>query len=201
MKTDLVGPARRGLVMGLNEAAGYGALAATAMATGAIAALRPVPTNPDHHSELTTHQVAGAAGLTDRALSSASWAGMANDLNDALAWGAFPLLFAAHGLSVARIGLPAALCPAVWGLGQILTGGGWSDRIGRKHLITAGTLVQAAVGVHRLWHDGGFAVGAVPAGTLADAYGLTTAIRGVAAPTAASGLVVALRLYETGPRE
>src|SRR5260370_25436399 len=46
MKIDLVGPARRGLAMGLNEAAGYGAVAVTALATGFIAAragLRPEP--------------------------------------------------------------------------------------------------------------------------------------------------------------
>jgi MFS family permease len=46
MKVDLVGPARRGLAMGLNEAAGYGAVAVTALATGWIAAeagLRPAP--------------------------------------------------------------------------------------------------------------------------------------------------------------
>jgi len=46
MKIDLVGPARRGLAMGLNEAAGYGAVAFTALATGWIAAeagLRPGP--------------------------------------------------------------------------------------------------------------------------------------------------------------
>src|SRR5687768_3933402 len=46
MKIDLVGPARRGLAMGLNEAAGYVAVAATALATGFIAArygLRPEP--------------------------------------------------------------------------------------------------------------------------------------------------------------
>jgi MFS family permease len=46
MKIDLVGPARRGLAMGLNEAAGYGAVAATALATGLIAeraGLRPAP--------------------------------------------------------------------------------------------------------------------------------------------------------------
>jgi MFS family permease len=46
MKIDLVGPARRGLAMGLNEAAGYGALALTAFATGLIAdwfGLRPAP--------------------------------------------------------------------------------------------------------------------------------------------------------------
>ena len=46
MKIDLVGPARRGLAMGLNEAAGYGAVAVTAMATGYLAeayGLRPAP--------------------------------------------------------------------------------------------------------------------------------------------------------------
>src|ERR671932_2593166 len=37
MKIDLVGPARRGLAMGLNEAAGYGAVAVTAYLTGFIA--------------------------------------------------------------------------------------------------------------------------------------------------------------------
>jgi MFS family permease len=46
MKIDLVGPARRGLAMGLNEFAGYGAVALTALATGVIAqaaGLRPAP--------------------------------------------------------------------------------------------------------------------------------------------------------------
>ncbi len=46
MKIDLVGPVRRGLATGLNEAAGYGALALTAALTGFIAAeagLRPGP--------------------------------------------------------------------------------------------------------------------------------------------------------------
>jgi MFS family permease len=46
MKIDLVGPARRGLALGLNEAAGYGAIALTALVTGEIAAshgLRPEP--------------------------------------------------------------------------------------------------------------------------------------------------------------
>jgi MFS family permease len=46
MKIDLVGPGRRGLAMGLNEAAGYGALGGTALLTGYLAAsygLRPEP--------------------------------------------------------------------------------------------------------------------------------------------------------------
>jgi MFS family permease len=65
-----------------------------------------------------------------------------NNLNDALAWVLVPLFLAAEGASPGRIGLVAALYPAVWGLGQIYTGH-VSDRIGRKPLIVAGMLVQA----------------------------------------------------------
>src|SRR5215831_4712461 len=49
MKIDLVGPLRRGLAMGLNEFAGYGALSMSALLTGYIAAaygLRPAPFYP-----------------------------------------------------------------------------------------------------------------------------------------------------------
>src|SRR3989338_1487916 len=46
MKIDLVGPKRRGFAMGLNEAAGYGAVGLTALLTGYLASrygLRPQP--------------------------------------------------------------------------------------------------------------------------------------------------------------
>jgi MFS family permease len=56
-----------------------------------------------------------------------------------------------------------------------------------------------SVGVYRLWRDGGFAVGALLAGVIADAFGILAAIWVVAALTAASGLVVAVRMYETRP--
>jgi MFS family permease len=55
----------------------------------------------------------------------------------------------------------------------------------------------SAVGVYRLWRDSGFAVGALLAGIVADWLGLTAAIWTVAAITAASGLVVIVRMYET----
>ncbi|MFC4472400.1 hypothetical protein ACFPH6_49385 [Streptomyces xiangluensis] len=45
-----------------------------------------------------------------------------------------------------------------------------------------------AVGVYRLWRDGGFASGALLAGILAN--GIATA----------SGPIVAVRMYETQPR-
>ena len=56
-----------------------------------------------------------------------------------------------------------------------------------------------SVGVYRLWRDGGFAVGALLAGIVADLLGLSAAIYTVAAITAVSGLVVAVRMYETHP--
>ncbi|MGH3364207.1 MAG: MFS transporter, partial [Nocardioidaceae bacterium] len=184
MKIDLVGPARRGLAMGLNEAAGYAAVAVTALATGYLAeayGLRPAPfllglafatlglglsslavrETRDHarleaaghvaradgrhdhlHEDLTDREVFIQTSFREPALSSASQAGLVNNLNDGLAWGLFPVLFAAAGLSVGRIGVLAALYPAVWGVGQLVTGG-LSDRWGRKRLIVAGMWLQA----------------------------------------------------------
>lgn len=289
MKIDRVGPARRGLAMGLNEAAGYAAVAVTALATGYLAesyGLRPAPfllgivfaalglglstlavkETRDHarleaaghvaradgkhdhlHGELTDREVFTQTSFREPALSSASQAGLVNNLNDGLAWGLFPILFAGGGLSVARIGILAALYPAVWGAGQLVTGA-LSDRIGRKWLIAAGMWLQAvalalialadaftawavaavllgagtamvyptllacigdvahpawrarSVGIYRLWRDGGFAVGALLAGVVADALGVRAAVWTVAGLTAASGVVVAVRMYETHHR-
>ncbi len=85
-----------------------------------------------------------------------------NNLNDGMAWGLFPLLFAAAGLSLERIGLLAALYPAVWGVAQVFTGA-LSDRWGRKRFIVAGMAVQAAGIAITARADafGGFAIGAV----------------------------------------
>jgi MFS family permease len=280
MKIDLVGPHRRGLAMGLNESAGYLAVAVTALLTGMIAAqagLRPEPflvgvayaalglglsalavretrghadleaAHRADTSDLTDGQVFVLTSVREPALSTASQAGLVNNLNDGLAWGLFPVLFTAAGLTLGQTGLLVALYPAVWGLGQLVTGG-LSDRWGRKHLITIGMLLQAAalaviaaadsaavwalasvllgagtamvyptllasvgdvahpswraraVGVYRLWRDLGFAVGALATGVLADAFGVREAIWVVAGLTAVSGLVVAVRMYETHPR-
>jgi MFS family permease len=57
----------------------------------------------------------------------------------------------------------------------------------------------SAIGVYRFWRDAGFAVGAILAGVLADAFGYAVAMGAIAALTALSGLVVALRMYETLP--
>jgi MFS family permease len=171
MKTDLVGPKQRGLAMGLNEFAGYLAVALAALATGYIAeayGLRPEPfylgiacaavgltlsllfvRDTRHHVALEagdgsrpkSRELFARGSWTDPALSSASHAGMVNNLNDGLAWGLFPLFFAAAGLDVARIGMLSFIYPAVWGVLQLGTGP-LSDRWGRKPLIASGMLLQ-----------------------------------------------------------
>jgi MFS family permease len=83
------------------------------------------------------------ATYREPALRSCSQAGLVNNLNDALAWGLVPLYLAAHGAGVGEIGLVAALYPGVWSVAQIATGH-WSDHVGRKPLIVAGMLLQAA---------------------------------------------------------
>ncbi|MGH2379638.1 MAG: MFS transporter [Candidatus Limnocylindria bacterium] len=193
MKIDLVGPARRGLAMGLNEAAGYGAMALTALATGLLAeayGLRPAPfllgvayaalglsasallvreTRPHAEHEAATRpsvprstagRVLVDTSVRERALSAACQAGLVNNLNDGMAWGLLPLYFAATGLSVAQIGMLAAIYPGVWGLGQLATGA-LSDRSGRKGLIVTGMFVQAvAIGLFAIGDEFGFWAGA-----------------------------------------
>ena len=95
-------------------------------------------------------------------LRSCSQAGLVNNLNDALAWGLVPLFLAANGASVSEIGLVAGLYPAVWGIGQILTGH-WSDRVGRKPLIVSGMLVQAAALALLAGSDGAVGAAAISA--------------------------------------
>jgi MFS family permease len=83
------------------------------------------------------------ASYRERALRSCSQAGLVNNLNDGLAWGLVPLFLAAHGAGAAQVGLVAAVYPGVWSVTQIATGH-WSDSVGRKPLIVAGMLLQAA---------------------------------------------------------
>jgi MFS family permease len=95
------------------------------------------------------------ASLRDPILRACSQAGLVNNLNDALAWGLAPLYLAAHGASVRQIAIVAAVYPVVWGGGQLAAG--WlSDHTGRKPLIAAGMLVQAAALGLLVLGDGAF---------------------------------------------
>ena len=96
------------------------------------------------------------ASLRDPILRACSQAGLVNNLNDALAWGLAPLYLAAHGASVRQIAIVAGVYPVVWGAGQLAAG--WlSDYTGRKPLIAAGMLVQAAALGLLVIGDGAFA--------------------------------------------
>ncbi len=101
----------------------------------------------DVRDDLSTREVFTETSFKEPSLSAASQAGLVNNLNDGMAWGLLPLVFAATGMSIGRIGILAAIYPAVWGLGQLATGA-WSDRVGRKRLIVAGMWTQAvAIGL------------------------------------------------------
>jgi MFS family permease len=91
----------------------------------------------------TRREVFWRTTLRDRNLSSVTQAGLVNNLNDGAAWGLFPLLFVSARMSLEQVGVLAALYPAVWGVGQLFAGA-WSDRVGRKWMISAGMWVQAA---------------------------------------------------------
>jgi MFS family permease len=124
--------------------------------------------------------------IGDRNLSSVSQAGLVNNLNDGMAWGLFPLFFAAAGMGLERIAALAAIYPATWGLAQLGTGA-LSDRIGRKWLIATGMWTQA-VGIGLVAASGvfvQFATGAVllGLGTAMVYPTLLAAIGDVAPPT------------------
>jgi len=260
MKIDLAGQKDRGLAMGLNEFAGYLAVAIVAFLTGWIATefgLRPYPfylgiglavagllmsiflvrdtaAFVQHEASSTSMQPRGErifwnVSWGDRNLQAVSQAGMFTNFKDGMAWGVFPLLLMASGLSLAQTGIVVAVYPAFWGLLQIATGK-LSDFTGRKAMLWSGLFVQGAsligfslvspsasvfasgglfwmylilaallgtgtamvyptflaaigdlthpvdraesVGVFRLWRDGGYALGAIFAGVIADRAGL-----------------------------
>lgn len=234
MKIDLAGPKKRGLAMGLNEFAGYFAVALSALATGLIAArygLRPEPfylgvvfvavglllsvvlvreTKGHVLAESAAHGSLPPEGLpsqrevfwrtsfSDKDLSSVTQAGLVNNLNDGMAWGLFPLFFAAWGMDLERIGTLAAIYPATWGMGQLFTGA-WSDRVGRKWLIAGGMWLQAAGIAVVVSASGfvGFAVGAalLGLGTAMVYPTLLAAIGDVAHPTWRASAVGVYRLW------
>ncbi len=250
MKIDLVGPARRGLAMGLNEAAGYGAVSLAAIAAGYLAAtyaLRPQPfllgivfalaglllsllfVRESHgHARHEAAMLAAAAGQSEgsaeriqtsdqvlphtpsfkeiflltswknRTLFGVSQAGLVNNLNDGLAWGVFPLFFAAGGLSVAQVGLLAGIYPGVWGTTQLLTGA-LSDRIGRKGMIVGGMMLQGvAIGLLPLLHGFGWwalTMGLLGLGTALVYPTLLAAVADVAHPDWRASAVGVYRLW------
>lgn len=171
MKIDLVGEKQRGFAMGLNEFAGYLSVAIVAFLTGWVAGqygLRPYPFFIGIALSLlgllgswflikdTKHHVAKESASSnipllknifwdttwkDKNLGSVTQAGLINNLNDGMVWGIFPILLAQKNFSIAQIGIITAVYPAVWGLGQLITGK-MADHFCKKDMLFTGMLLQ-----------------------------------------------------------
>jgi MFS family permease len=150
------------------------------------------------HASLSQREIFRRTSLTDRNLSSVSQAGLVNNLNDGMAWGLFPLVFAAAGMSIVQIGMLAAIYPAVWACTQIYAGA-LSDRIGRKWLIAGGMWIQAlgiavTVSSARFWAFG-FGAVLLGIGTAMVYPTLLAAIGDVAHPSWRASAVGVYRLW------
>ena len=172
MKIDLVGDKQRGLAMGLNEFAGYISVAIVAFLTGWIASsygLRPYPfyigfslvflglVGSVFLVKDTRQHVASESNLSNvprlrsifwettwkhQNLGSVTQAGLINNLNDGMVWGIFPIVLALKNFTLAEIGIITAVYPAVWGLGQLITGK-MADVFPKKQLLFWGMFLQA----------------------------------------------------------
>ena len=172
MKIDLVGEKQRGFAMGLNEFAGYIAVALVAFLTGWIASeygIRPYPfyigivlvffgligsiffiKDTKHHVAKETinntiprlKNIFRDTSWKNKNLGSVTQAGLINNLNDGMAWGIFPILLASKGFPIGEIGIVTAIYPAVWGIGQLFTGK-MADKFCKKDMLYIGMLLQA----------------------------------------------------------
>ena len=171
MKIDLAGERNRGLAMGLNEFAGYLAVAMAALASGWIAGrygLRPYPFYlgvglsiigilatlvfvKDTHGHVATEAAISKIKRLDHVFLDTSWrhknlgsvtfAGLVNNLNDGMVWGLLPLMLSQESFSLSDTGALAAIYPAVWGISQIFTGR-LSDYVCKKDLLMWGMVLQ-----------------------------------------------------------
>ncbi len=180
MKIDLVGEKQRGFAMGLNEFAGYIAVAIVAFLTGWIASeygIRPYPfylgiglvimglvgsifyiKDTKHHvaKETVSNTVPGLKNIfwdttwKDKNLGSVTQAGLINNLNDGMAWGIFPILLATKGFTIGEIGIITAIYPAVWGIGQLFTGR-MADKFCKKDMLYIGMFLQGIALIVFVW--------------------------------------------------
>ncbi len=182
MKIDLVGEKQRGFAMGLNEFAGYIAVALIAFLTGWIAGeygIRPYPfyvgivlavlgllgsilfvKDTRHHvaKETATNNLPALKNIfwettwKNKNLGSVTQAGLVNNLNDGMAWGIFPILLVTKGFSISQVGIITAIYPAVWGIGQLFTGK-MADKFCKKDMLYLGMLLQAIALLFLIWAD------------------------------------------------
>jgi MFS family permease len=180
MKIDLVGEKQRGFAMGLNEFAGYIAVAAVAFLTGWIASeygIRPYPFYigivlvglgllgsvffiKDTKQHVAKESINNTIPLLknifwdttwkNKNLGSVTQAGLINNLNDGMAWGIFPILLATKGFTIGEIGIVTAIYPAVWGIGQLFTGK-MADTFCKKDMLYVGMVLQAIALIVLVW--------------------------------------------------
>ena len=147
---------------------------------------------------LSQREVFWRTSLEDRNLSSISQAGLVNNLNDGMAWGLLPIVFASAGMTLQQIGLLAAIYPLSWGVGQLFTGA-ISDRSGRRPLVVSGMWIQAfgIVIIAFATTFSGFTVGSVllGAGTALVYPTLLAAVGDVAHPSWRASAVGVYRLW------
>lgn len=185
MKIDLVGEKDRGFAMGLNEFAGYVALAAVAFLTGWIASnygLRPYPFYigivmgviglflsglfvRDTHHHVKLEATTSAIPLLKNVFWETTWrhrnlgtitqAGLINNLNDGMVWGLFPLLLVSKGFDLHETGIIVAIYPAIWGFGQLYTGK-LADKYCKKTLLFVGMLMQGIALLGMIWANSFF---------------------------------------------
>ena len=171
MKIDLVGEKDRGLAMGINEFAGYFAVGLVAFLTGIIAQKYGVTPYPFYlgigisivglllsyffvrdtrvfvHKEQETtksdkqENIFFETSFKDKTLSSITQAGLVNNLNDGMIWGLLPILLISLNYDSKSIGIIAAIYPAVWGIGQLITGR-MADIYSKKKMLFWGMLAQ-----------------------------------------------------------
>jgi MFS family permease len=182
MKIDLVGEKQRGFAMGLNEFAGYLSVAIVAFLTGWIAGeygLRPYPfmigivlsilgllgswfliKDTKHHvaKELSSNDIPLLKNIfwdttwKNKNLGSVTQAGLINNLNDGMVWGIFPILLFQKNFSLEQIGIITATYPAVWGLGQLVTGK-MADYFCKKDMLFTGMLLQGLALLVMSWAE------------------------------------------------
>lgn len=171
MKIDLVGKHQRGLAMGLNESFGYFSIALVAFSTGWIASeygIRPYPfyqgivfvalglllsiffiKDTIHHVNIEEQSssikllknIFKETSWSNNNLASISQAGFVNNLNDGMIWGVLPMILLSRDFTLKEIAIIVAMYPAVWGIGQLVTGK-LSDHYNKKVMLTIGMLLQ-----------------------------------------------------------
>ncbi len=182
MKIDLVGEKNRGLAMGVNEFAGYLAVGLVAFLAGYIASTTGEVTYAfipgigfsilgllltallvkDTHAHVQTEAAQTTIPLLQNIWKDTTWRhanlgsvtlnGFVNNLNDGILWGLLPVLLSTKGYSLTQTGLLAGIYPAVWGLGQLVTGK-LGDILCKKQLLSMGMMIQGVAIAMLLFAD------------------------------------------------